>query len=265
MKGTVALQRKLGVVTAVGRPEYDYLYQAAQSVAALRRAVAVEWCITVDGPTVDAEAVELAVRRAGSEAIIVRSAERLRAGPCRNLALKEISAPYLVTLDADDTLHPPGVIALLEALVASPDAAWAAGRCHQVDPEGRLIWEGPPDPFPPGPIPTTDTFWHAKYRTGALPFICTATIVKTEAVRQVGGWPEPPRRRADDTALWSVLSTQFVGVWVPVLVYLYRRHDASTTNQPGFRDIDERIDQTADMVKRGTTRDYLVHDRLATE
>jgi len=72
----------------------------------------------------------------------------------------------------------------------------------------------------------------------------------------VGGWPEPARRRADDTALWAVLSTQFVGVWVPTVVYFYRRHPASTTNQPGFRTIDERLDQTAGMVSRGTTLYY---------
>jgi hypothetical protein len=260
----VTSDRRLGIVTAIGRPEYDYLHAAALSVAALNRLVSVEWSVCTDGPAVDRDAVAAAVASAGAEASIVCSAERRYAGPCRNRALAQISAPYLVTLDADDTLCPDGVIELLDGLSSNPEAAWAAGRCHQVDPSGLLVWEGPEDSFPPGLIPTTDTFWHAKQRTGALPFICTATVAKTDAIRIAGGWPEPARRRADDTALWAVVSTQFVGLWVPALVYRYRRHEASTTNQPGFRAIDERLDQTADMVRRGTTRGYAEPDEEPT-
>lgn len=245
------------MVTAIGRPEYDYLYEAALSLVSLEALVPVEWRICVDGPGADVDAVGNVVERAGMTAAIMGISERRGAGPARNSALRGIDASYLLTLDADDTIDGAGVIRLLEGLEAYPEAMWAAGRCHSVDPDGALLWEGPSDPFEPGLILTTDTFWHAKCRTGVLPFICTATLARTDAIRRVGGWPEPARRRADDTALWSVLSTQFPGVWVPAVVYFYRRHLASTTNQPGFREIDERLDQTATMVSRGSTRDYL--------
>jgi len=244
-------------VTAIGRPEYDYLYEAALSLVSLEALVPVEWRICVDGPAVDPCAVAEAVERAGMTAAVTVVMERRGAGPARNSALRGIAAEYLLTLDADDMIDAVGVVRLLEALEQWPEAMWAAGRCHSVNVDGALLWEGPSDPFEPGLIPITDTFWHAKCRTGGLPFICTATLARTDAIRHVGGWPEPARRRADDTALWGVISTQFTGVWVPAVIYFYRRHAASTTNQLGFRRIDERLDQTARMVSRGTTRDYL--------
>ncbi|MGW2994724.1 hypothetical protein ACWDA9_24180, partial [Streptomyces sp. NPDC001193] len=62
------------------------------------------------------------------------------------------------------------------------------------------------------------------------------------------------RRRAEDTALWAVLTSRYRGVWVPDDVYLYRRHRASVTHQPGFREADERLDAIAAMIAAGTTR-----------
>jgi hypothetical protein len=63
-------ERKVGVVTPVGRPEYEYLREAAASLATLRESVYVEWRIVADGPLVDMREIKNAIHRAGVTATI---------------------------------------------------------------------------------------------------------------------------------------------------------------------------------------------------
>ena len=186
---------------------------------------------------------------------IVRNREPRGPGCARNRALDHIGAPWLITLDSDDTLEPRGMLALLEALQASSAAEWAAGRCHHVDPIGRLLWQGPEDPFPPGAVPV-GAFWEVKLKQGGLPFLCTATVASSEAIRGVGGWPEDGWRRAEDTALWAVLTSQHPGIWVAVHAYNYRRHTLSLTQQPGFRRLDERVTDIVKLIAAGNTNPH---------
>jgi glycosyltransferase involved in cell wall biosynthesis len=249
----------IGVVTALGRREYDLLELAGQSLAGLADVAradhaGLEWVICLDGLGVDQEQiVRDCVSRSAVPARVVSNSEEGGPGPARNAALAHITAPWLLTLDSDDTIRPDGVIALLDALDGHPDAAWAAGRCDNVDPHGNLLWAGPEDYFQPGLIEVTSSFWQAKLATGGVPFICNATLGSTAAVRAVGGWPLSKRDRAEDTALWAVLTSRYLGVWVPAVGYNNRRRPASVTHQAGFRDLDERLDEIAEMVAAGST------------
>ncbi|MEW1635284.1 glycosyltransferase family A protein [Streptomyces sp. NPDC093801] len=251
-----------GVITAMGRPEYDLLELAADSLSGLacvRRGArqGVEWFVVLDGMERSVDDHTLRVRsiaRAADVAVTVLSNPGPPGpGPARNTGLAHVNAPWLITLDSDDTIAAEGMCALLQAVESTPAAAWAAGRAPHTDREGRRTWNGPPDYFAPGPIEVTHSFWEAKLRLGGLPFLCTATLAHTEAVRAVGGWPGDRRRRAEDTCLWAVLTSRFRGVWVPEEVYLYRRHAQSVTHQPGFRQTDERLADISAMVAAGTT------------
>lgn len=253
----------IGAVTALGRPEYELLIQAAQSLSPLRGVSrgalnGVEWAVCLDGlddrDGKHSRRVCDIARQAGVPVSVVSNTGHPGPGPARNVALNSIHAPWLLTLDSDDTIRPEGMVALLAAIERTPGARWGAGRCPHVDADGSQVWAGPPDYFQPGAIEVSDSFWAAKLKLGGLPFLCTATIAATAAVRSVGGWPDTPRQRAEDTCLWAVLTSKYRGVWLPEVVYWYRRHPASVTHQLGFRELDEDLPEIATMVAAGSTR-----------
>jgi glycosyltransferase involved in cell wall biosynthesis len=247
---------RVGVVTALGRPEYELLAEAGRSLFGLQQLLAaeggnLEWIVCLDRlpPT----AVKEVHKHVDLPVTVVRNAGTSGPGPARNRALERIRAQWLLTVDSDDTIVPTGMLALIHALEATPGTAWAAGRCYHVDPYGKLLWKGPDDPFVEG-IVRPGAFWQAKLDQGGLPFLCTATVASTAAVREVGGWPEGPRARAEDTALWAVLTSHFPGVWVAEHVYDYRRHQDSVTHQTGFRQIDEGLDEITQMIAVRSTK-----------
>ncbi len=248
----------VGVVTALGRCEYNLLAEAGSSVADLNAMLAadgvdypLEWVICCDG-----DASPAAVRHTLGEltvrVTVVTTPRRSGPGPARNRALMEVSAPYVITLDSDDRLVPCGMRLLLAALRNDTAAAWSAGRCYHVDAAGALRWVGPSDPWPPGRV-APGAFWAHKRRVGGLPFLCTATVARTAAIRACGGWPRGQRLRAEDTALWAVLTSRFSGIWIAEHAYDYRRHSGSLTHTPGFRKLDEQHQEIEAMIAAGTT------------
>lgn len=252
----------IGVLTALGRPEYDLLELAAQSLTDLSHfnsaeRVGFEWVVCVDRADVSETIVREIISGVAARSTVVTNCDSCGPGLARNIALQHISAPWLLTLDGDDTIRPAGIAALLEALRCYPGATWAAGRCHHVGQDGDLLWEGPDDYFTPGKVEVDHSFWEAKLANGGIPFICNATLASTAAVRTVGGWPAAVWGRAEDTALWAVLTSRYWGVWIPEVVYYYRRHSPSMTQQPGFRELDEHLDEIAKMVLAGRTNNNL--------
>ncbi|MBJ7353964.1 MAG: glycosyltransferase family 2 protein [Thermoleophilaceae bacterium] len=248
-------------MTALGRDEPDLLTAAAISVLEVSDSIGsrVEWVIATDGLERQSISNHLAKLRITNHASIdvVAAADRgesVGPGRARNIALGRLKSSWMLTLDGDDRLVGRGVAALLSAVQSNRQAMWAAGRCPHTDEHLQVTWPGPDDPFEPGPVRPGD-FWDFKLRTGNLPFLCTATIARTTAVRQVGGWPEIAWGRAEDTALWAVLTSKWSGIWVPEIVYLYRRHAASLTRQEGFRQADEHLTEISTMVVNGRTQD----------
>jgi len=260
-----------GVVTAFGRPEFGFLALAAESLSGLMRyhrgrLCGVQWIVALDAPGLrlgsddpldgwryHRSRILKVAGDAGLDVEIVVNDSPGGSAAARNAALALLRAPWMVTLDADDVVVASGISTMLEAIEAVGGAEWAAGRCPNIGRDGGEIWAGPEDPFPPGLV-EAGMFWEEKLRCGRLPFICAATLASTRAVRSVGGWPSRPRPRGADTALWAVLTSRYRGVWVPEVVYRYRRHSASVTMQPGFFDSDERLDEIARMVAAGTTQ-----------
>jgi glycosyltransferase involved in cell wall biosynthesis len=232
------------------------LQQLAALLPGKYRATAVlEWVICCDGGpggSVDQHAVRHASGGLGVDVHVVATGRQAGPGPARNQALAWIRAPYLLTLDSDDLINPAGMLALLHALLADPGAGWAAGRCFHVSADLQPIWEGPVDPWPAGRV-RCGAFWQHKRQHGGLPFLCPAALARTRMVRECGGWPGDCRIRAEDTALWAVLTSRWPGVWVAEHVYTYRRHLASVTHTPGFRASDEGLEQIESMVRAGFT------------
>lgn len=259
---TSQIKYEVGAVTALGRSEFEFLDEAAASLKEAEEHCGgtFQWSVALDGlnsPSGGARQVLRIARRYELDAVVVNVGAPGRSegpGAARNAALSQFRARWMLTLDSDDRLVGAGVATMLRALAATPDASWAAGRCPHTDAMFNVTWEGPADPFEAGLVPVDNSFWQYKETTGNLPFLCTATIVRADAVRAAGGWPEDRCERAEDTALWSVLGARYPGVWVPEVVYLYRRHESSMTNRQGFSDVDEGLREIASMVAAGSTK-----------
>jgi len=147
---------RLGVISAVGRPEYSYLAEAGASVAALRGiGIAVSWHVAVDlsaGTGVTLDAVTAVAESCMPAASVIAHRGIPGPGPTRNTALADVDTDVVAVLDSDDVLVPAGIAALVDALDADPSVAWAAGRCSHTDAELQVTWEGPEDRFAPGLI-----------------------------------------------------------------------------------------------------------------
>lgn len=262
---TQPLQPLISVITAFGRDEYQFLVDAAGSLGPLQevtrgRRSGIEWLIVMSGPWSEAELrgvrsrIGAIARAARIHTARILTAAHHSPGDARNVALQRAEAPWFITLDSDDTICADGMMALLDALQSMPGAQWAAGRTRVTDERWRELEPTPRDYFAPGPVETTNTYWHARLNLGRPPFFCTATIASTKAARNLGGWPEGSWVRGEDMALWAVLTTQHRGVWVPTVVYQYRRHDASVSSGLAFFEIDDRLSTITQMVAEGTTR-----------
>lgn len=254
----------VSVITAFGRPEYDYLAEAGSTLLPMTQPPLgtrqdVQWVIALDGP-VDETQVGHAVHHLDMDVTLTRNASSVRGpGPTRNAGLLAATGRWVHALDADDWAYPAGVLELIDA-AQRQNVGWAAGRCDDVRDGVAGPWGGP-DPFNEGLIPV-GAFLDFKVRTGAIPFILNASVARRSLVLASGGWPVRQMARGEDTALWAVMTCRSPGAWVPVTAMGYRRHAASMTQAPGFCDLPEDLDLLRNMVAAGTTQaDTLLPER----
>ena len=119
----------------------------------------------------------------------VQSPIRLHAGGARNVGLEHVETPYVVFLDADDILVDGALEMMLEVARRRPDAvAWVlgivdgvTGRRHRSPRQlGRFL-----APFPPA-FAVANAVWSLLPTQGA-------TLLRTELVREVGGYDDSDR------------------------------------------------------------------------
>lgn len=103
---------RLAVVVPLhhGRPE---LLRAALASLHAQVGVAIDCVISIDGDRRDLELAQSLLQELTAErqtphwrATLLFSDRNQGVGPCRNRALREVSAPYFTCLDADDVFHP---------------------------------------------------------------------------------------------------------------------------------------------------------------
>ena len=245
-----------GIITPVGRSEQGYLEDLASSVSSLvnLNMFEVEWVLALDGNAASAESVRQWTRQAADQARVTilnaPSAESTGPGSTRNRALAKIGAPWVAAIDSDDTFDPSGILALLEAVNTRPDLAWAAGRACDVGPDGAWIGAGPEDVLEEG-ITVRGSFFAYRAVAGRPPFHPSATVVRTDVIRRIGGWPEG-WFRTEDSALWSVIDAWHHGVWVQVDVLKYRKHSQSLTQAPSYAgSAPELMGEIAEFIRYG--------------
>jgi glycosyltransferase involved in cell wall biosynthesis len=118
------------------------------------------------------------------DAQLVRAPERLTVGAARNLGLEQVTTPYVLFWDADDVMLPGALGFLRERIRADPQVVAVAGGVVDGDSQLRHRWPprwsarlaGRPRLFAAG-----HAVWSLFPSTGA-------TIMRTEAVRDAGGY-----------------------------------------------------------------------------
>jgi glycosyltransferase involved in cell wall biosynthesis len=152
---------------------------------------------------------------------VVRTSERLSVGATRNFGLEQVTTPYVMFWDADDTML-PGTLGWLErAMAADPRLVAIALAIVEEGSGARHRW--PRRWMPqlgrwPSAFALLDCLWSLYPSTGA-------TIMSTEAVREAGGYCD-----ADSGEDWCLgVSLAFRGPigWDERPGRIYRIHEGS--------------------------------------
>ena len=205
--------------------EGEEVLEAAAS--ALVDAVPRELVIVDDGST------EVITQRVLGEleADGMRVLRQANAGPSAALmaGVAATSARFVYRLDADDIVEPGALEDLADALDAHPHAAAAWGDLESF---GLTNFRAPS-------APALDP-WYVTYAS-SLP---SCSMFRRAALLEVGGWQF--RGGIDDWDLWMSLAEHgFRGIYVPRVVYRYRRADAGL-----FADVQSRLEADFDELRR---------------
>lgn len=225
----------LSILTATAAAPERVMYRSelAQAIAALATQLEMEWLICVDGgidrhTDICREMQGVAVARV----LPARGANGL--AEARNQLLAAARHPACLFVDDDDIPLPTGIAQSLTEI--DRGATWASGaltwRDHFAMGERYIAPRTDDGPYEAGAIAEV---WRAhrrwKERT-ACPLPLMATVVRTDALRAVGGFRA--QGQASDIATLMRLTEAFPGVVHEEPVFIYRQHPGQWTRHPAW-------------------------------
>jgi glycosyltransferase involved in cell wall biosynthesis len=223
----------LSVVTAVAPQRTAFLGAAGNSLRSqvLPAGWRWEWVIQSDGPG-DAAGAEVAKLDLEPDRVRMEiSTSAGGAATARNVALGRARGEFVINLDADDEYVEDSLAALIAPLSADASLGWVAGRTTYLHQDGSSAPY--PDRLGPGRIECgtlgDDSLTHD--RPARHP---SAVMVRTKLWSSFGGWMA--LTGSEDTGTLLAISEYWPGAIVEVPVLRYRKWDAQTTSQPGWRD-----------------------------
>ncbi|ADB34016.1 glycosyl transferase family 2 [Kribbella flavida DSM 17836] len=216
----------LSLITAVHPLGADFLAETIAQVTEQKLPAdwSVEWLVQEDG-------TDPRLRRHfdGVPAVSFE-ANNGQYGPAltRNIALTRATGELTGVLDQDDVLL-PGALAQLIGHFDVPRIVWAAGQADDLLPDGsRRAYESalPAGVLEPGVV----NDWAVEHG-GVWPIQFAGLMVRTQALRAVGGWGTGPGH--EDNTLFVALSEYCAGYNDPSVLWLYRQHAAQMTQHSG--------------------------------
>jgi glycosyltransferase involved in cell wall biosynthesis len=213
------------------------------SEVAARRAAPVRWVRVLDG-------VDHAPLEAPGGLVETITVPSLGGGPtgaaaARNRALPYLREGWVTPLDGDDALIGDAYVRFVER-VETVGRMWGAAACQDIRETGEPLPDWP-DTIRQERLPA-GYFLDRRINRGDWAWVCAAMVIDTALVTHVGGWPQDPvLHRSEDTAFTAAVTACAPGVWHERAVYQYRKHDRSTTRQPGWTDLPENIELIADL------------------
>jgi glycosyltransferase involved in cell wall biosynthesis len=131
----------------------------------------------------------------------------------RNIGIARAQGKYYAVQDSDDVSLPERLQLQVDFLQANPAIAIVGAASLIMDENGKVYASRtyPADP-------------EAVKRRAILanPFAHSATMVRIEVLRQIGGYPVLPYEASDDYCLWLRLLSQYRGSNLPEFLLKYR-------------------------------------------
>ena len=212
----------ISVVTAAHWSTADYIEETMESLRgqALPAGWDLEWVVQEDGanPSVGDKL------RHWDAVSYAANGRQLGIAPTRNLALSRAAGVLTQALDADDLLL-PGALATLIPLFADHRIQWAVGQADDLMPDGTRQSFKTPVPF--GVLLAGQVNRWAAEDGGNWPIHCAALLMRTAALRSLGGWAGLPYD--DDIGMFAALSELSDGYHHGDLTWLYRQHPGQIT------------------------------------
>lgn len=196
----------------------------AAALASVREQTLADFeAVVIDAGSTDTTAEVVACCAAQDPRIrLIRSPRRLTAPQARNAALAKVRTEFVATLDADDMMLPRRLEDQVGAMRLRPETVALGGGLRIVDSEGL-----PPSTAEPATWSPPLTPGCIEYVMPVLcPFLASAGMYRTEALRKVGGFDESSPWADDYAAIWR-LSRVGPLRQLPQAVVEYRRHQTS--------------------------------------
>jgi GT2 family glycosyltransferase len=143
----------------------------------------------------------------------------------RNAGLAESQGAYSVFLDADDRLLPKALEVGMRALLARPEAAFAAGMPRDVGRDGEIIRDAVQ------PLITRDHYLNLL--KDCYIWSGSSVVYRRAALEAAGGFSER-LKAADDYELYLKLARSYPVLCHEAVVTEYRRHGSNTTRNPAL-------------------------------
>ena len=215
---------KVSVLTATHAPGSRFILETAASVRnqELPAGWDLEWIVQEDGSTPELGKVVESIN--GLTVQYEATGVQLGPGATRNLALSRATGDLIQVLDHDDLLLPNAIASLAPKFEAAP-ILWAVSAADDLLEDGaRKSWDSA---LPFGVVPAgVANSWAAEHG-GNWPVHCAGLMMRTEAVRALGGWSTTPVD--EDIILFAALSELGDGWNSKEVTWLYRQHSGQTT------------------------------------
>lgn len=203
-------------------------------------------CIVVnDGSTDGCRELVAAAAAKDPRVRLVDNDRNLGLVPTLNRGLGLARAPFVARQDADDVSAPGRLAAQLERMRARPELV-ALGTCMEVvDEQGRST--GVFDVHGPDVLVRWSMFFHH-------PFAHPTMLLRTDALRQVGGYSEA-FPLAEDFDLWERLSAVGRLGNLPQRLVRYLRHSQAVSERQRGRQLDYELRVRRRIMSRELGRD----------
>lgn len=207
----VTLPRRVGVLVAT-RNRADYLPVALQCV--LDQSHRAERIVVVDDGSSDNTA-EVVARygKYGVEYYYVDLGRGREAGPAKRWGFEKLyDLPYVCAIDDDDYADLDYLEKLLDCMESDCRVGAAYPRLHQFgERSGLMVREYEADILS---------------RTNVAP---STSLIRVDALKQIGGWPVLTHREHDDWAAWRRMRALGWRLKLADTIYHWRRHADSQT------------------------------------
>ncbi|MFH1670499.1 MAG: glycosyltransferase [Patescibacteria group bacterium] len=195
---------------AVIIPCHNYAHFLAEAIeSVLMQTIRPAEIIVVDDASVD-NTKEVALKYEDQGIKYIRG-EWHSVGAARNVGLERTNAPFIICLDADDKLHPEYVCSGLSVLKNNPSAA-IAYTSHQCFGSEDSYYNAP------------DQFDWRRFEMEN--HMHSASMVRREAIEQIGGWSHGVTHHGDWVTWRRILRLGWKAVKSDGIFY-YRKHDSN--------------------------------------